>query len=142
MMKKIFLTAAVMLCLVSCGAEVENNSLPSSQVQSSADVESLRKKYPEYFELGDFKGIEVYVWQMTEDSYQCGLMSGTNRNKTEEEIMELAQKPLTVDEAKLILDELGVKGSDIIVIPVIQPYSSYHYEIDDEYRERVEKLFK
>ena len=93
-------------------------------------------------DAGDFKGIEVYVWQMAEDSYQCGLMSGTNRNKTEEEITALAQKPLTVDEAKLILDELGVKGSDIIVIPVIQPYSSYHYEIDDEYRERVEKLFK
>lgn len=135
--------AALIMLLPSCAAQAGGNeSSVTMQAQSSPDIGSLRAKYPEYFELSDFKGIEVYVWQMAEDSYTCGLMGGTNRNKTEEEIWDLQNKALTIDEAKAILEELGVKGNDIIVIPVVQPYSSYHYEIDDEYRARVEKLFK
>ncbi len=91
--------------------------------------------------MSSFKGIEVYVWEMAEGSYYCGMMGGTNRNKTQEEIWDLAQKQLTIGEAKLILKELGVKKEDIIVIPVVQSFSSYHYEIDDAYREKVRKLF-
>lgn len=52
-------------------------------------------------------------------------MSGTNRNKTEEEIWELQERSLSVDEAKALLNELGINRDDIIVIPIAQPYSSY-----------------
>ena len=69
-------------------------------------------------------------------------MSGTNRNKTEEEIWELQEKSLSVDEAKALLNELGINRNDIIVIPIAQPYSSYLYEIDSEYTEQVTKLFE
>lgn len=65
--------------------------------------------------------------------------SGTNRNKTDSEIWSL--KPLTIDDAKLILNSLGVPKEDRIVIPVVQPYSSYLYTIDDAYHEKVQKLF-
>ena len=91
-------------------------------------------------EMG-FKGIEIYVWEMAEGSYQCGMMSGTNRNKTKEEIRALAERPLTIEEAKLILKELGIGQGYFIVIPVVQPVSSYRYRIDDAYREKVRKLF-
>lgn len=153
--KKIIASGLICVILLSsCGMSAQtSDSTPSEaapvlettseeDTHSSVDTALLRSKYPEYFELSDFKGIEVYVWQMAEDSYTCGLMGGTNRNKTEEEIWDLQNKALTIDEAKAILDELGVKGGDIIVIPVIQPYSSYHYELDDEYRQRVTDMFK
>ena len=29
-----------------------------------------------------YKGLEVYVWQMAEGDYRFGLMQGTNREKT------------------------------------------------------------
>lgn len=109
---------------------------------SEADLErldELRAQYPEYFELSSFKGIEIYVWQMAPESYACGIMSGTNRNKTDSEIWSL--KPLTIDDAKLILNSLGVPKEDRIVIPVVQPYSSYLYTSDDAYHEKVQKLF-
>lgn len=98
----------------------------------------LQNAFPEYFELSAFKGIEVYVWQMSENTYTCGLMSGTNRNKTEEEIFDLP--PLTVDEATAILKEIGVDPEDVFVIPVSNPLSSYYYDIDKEYQEKVQDL--
>ena len=61
------------------------------------------------------------------------------RNKTDSEIASL--KPLTIDDAKLILDSLGVPEADRIVIPVVQKNSSYAYETDDAYREKAQKLF-
>ena len=45
------------------------------------------------------------------------------------------------DEAKALLNECGVPRDEIRVIPVIQPISSYAYEINDEYREKVSGFF-
>lgn len=141
----VLIAASLMLSLTACSGVKGQTSLtskPEQTVETKSQIEQLRAKYPEYFKLSSFKGIEIYVWQMSEDDYHCGLMSGTNRNKTQEEIWDLTQKQLTISEAKLILKELGVKKEDIIVIPVVQSFSSYHYEIDDAYREKVRKLFE
>ena len=141
----IVLAASLMLSLTACSKVNGATGLSTGsehRVETKSEIEELRAKYPEYFEMSAFKGIEVYVWEMAEGSYRCGLMSGTNRNKTKEEIWDLAQKSLSIYEAKLILNELGVKKEDIIVIPVVQSYSSYRYEIDDAYREKVKKLFE
>lgn len=137
-------TAAFLLCLVllfalpGCGSEEKESQTDSTSV----NIEELKESYPEYFELSDFKGIEVYVWQMAENSYRCGLLGGTNREKTQEEIWSLEFKSLSIEQAKAILDELGTDKDDIVVVPVSQPYSSYAYEIDDEYRQKVTALFK
>ena len=133
-----------MLSATACNAArgtTELTSVTAYESESKSDIEKLREKYPEYFKLSAFKGIEIYVWEMAEGSYQCGMMSGTNRNKTKEEIRALAEKPLTIEEAKLILKELGIGQGYFIVIPVVQPVSSYSYRIDDDYREKVRKLF-
>jgi hypothetical protein len=140
----IVLAASMMLSATACSVSKGETELTSGSSYSSeikSEVERLREKYPEYFELSAFKGIEIYVWEMAEGSYHCGLMSGTNRNKTEEEIWDLAKKPLTIEEAKLILNELKIDKEYWIIIPVVQPISSYRYEIDDAYREKVRKLF-
>jgi hypothetical protein len=152
------LAVIVLLFLSSCASEPISSDLTGNEYKNSTvigttgaesiqndpniNIDELKEKYPEYFEMSDFKGIEVYVWQMVENSYRCGMMSGTNRNKTEEEIMSLQSKSLSIDEAKAILNETGVNKEDIIVVPISQPYSSYAYEINDEYTERVHKLFE
>jgi hypothetical protein len=141
----IVLAASMMLSVAACstaGNKTEVTSGTSYSVESRTEIEKLKEKYPEYFEMSSFKGIEVYVWEMAEGSYHCGMMSGTNHNKTDEEIWDLAKKSLSIEEAKMILNELGVKKEDVFIIPVVQPISSYRYEIDDAYREKVRKLFE
>ena len=137
--KALGLAVVIILSLSSCDSnsistdnnetEYTNTTVPeitgSNEMQSTSDLEKLKEKFPEYFEISDFKGVEVYVWQLAENCYRCGLMSGTNRGKTSGEIMALQSKSLSIDEAKAILNELGVKKENIITIPISQPYSSY-----------------
>ena len=87
------------------------------------NMESLRAKYPEYFDLSTFKGLELYVWQMAPDSYSCGLMLGTNRNKTLEELINL--KGASIAEMRAILSTYDIDEKDIIIIPWQNPVSSY-----------------
>lgn len=141
----IVLAASLMLSAAACSAKSGETGLtsePSYKTESMDHIAELKQKYPEYFELNYFKGIEIYVWEMAEGSYLCGMMSGTNRMKSEEEIWDLAKNPLSVEDAKLILNERGIDKEYWTIIPVVQPYSSYRYEIDDAYREKVKKLFE
>ncbi len=94
--------------------------------EKTADLEALREKYPEYFDLGTFKGLELYVWQMAPDSYSCGLMLGTNRNKTLEELMNL--KGATIAEMRAIISSYDIAKEDIFIIPWQNPVSSYMAE--------------
>ena len=87
------------------------------------NMDSLRVKYPEYFDLSTFKGLELYVWQMAPDSYSCGLMLGTNRNKTLEELINL--KGASIAEMRAILSTYDIDEKDIIIIPWQNPVSSY-----------------
>ncbi len=89
----------------------------------SVDESVLREKYPEYFDLSTFKGLEVYVWQMAHNSYYCGVMEGTNRNKELEELMSL--KGTTIDEMKAILSSYDIPKENIFIIPWQNPFSSY-----------------
>ena len=112
------------------------------ELDEEPDMDKLREMYPEFFDdVIPMKGVVVYVWQMSEDSYCFGLMQGRNTVTTDEEIWELAGRPLTLNEAKALLNECGVPQEEISVMPVVQPISSYAYEIDDEYREKVRGFF-
>ncbi len=99
------------------------DGLESEYGYDSPEIEKLREKYPEYFELGTFKGLEVYVWQMAEGEYRFGIMQGTNRVKTLEEMMAL--KGVTSEEMALILSTFDIEDRDIFVIPWQNPISSY-----------------
>lgn len=105
--------------------DVKNVNVRISDAISSDKnvIDELKVKYPEYFELGTFKGLEVYVWQMAEDDYRFGLMQGTNREKTLEEKMAL--KGATAEEMALILSTFDIEDDDIFVIPWQNPISSY-----------------
>ena len=91
--------------------------------EAEIDMDSLRAKYPEYFDLSTFKGLELYVWQIGPNSYSCGLMLGTNRNKTLEELINL--KGVTIAEMRAILSTYDIDEKDIIIIPWQNPVSSY-----------------
>ena len=99
------------------------DGLESEYEWNSPEIVKLHEKYPEYFDLGTFKGLEVYVWQMAEGDYRFGLMQGTNREKTLEEMMAL--KGATSEEMALILSTFDIEDRDIFVIPWQNPISSY-----------------
>lgn len=132
------------------GSDIISAELKDLETGESVDIRSdeadeffikyLKAEYPEYFGISDFKGIEVYEWQMAGSMYCFTVMEGTNRNKTEEEIFEC--KALSLNEAKLVLKELGTPPENIFVIPVVNPISSYAYNIDKEYQKKIEAMIK
>lgn len=107
------------------------------------NLEELREDCPEYFDLATAKGLEVYVWQLGENAYSCGVMYGTNRNKTYEELWSL--KPLSIEEMRLVLGTYDIPKSSVTIIPYDMPYSSYlnpeKMEDPEGYLEKLEALF-
>lgn len=106
---------------------------------TESEIDTLREKFPEYFDLPTAKGLEVYIWQMSKDNYQCGLMAGTNRNKFDEEIMNL--KPASIVEMRLILSTYSLPTTNMILIAYQHPLSSYRYKVDDAYYEQLHEVF-
>ena len=107
--------------------------------EEALNLDALRERYPEYFGLSAFKGLELYVWQLGPGVLRCGLMEGTNRNKTSEEIWSL--RGVTVEEMKRILSTYDVPADNIFLYPFLHPASSYIYNIDEEYRAWLRELF-
>lgn len=94
-----------------------------SRRPETEEIAALKEKYPEYFGLSTFKGLEVYVWQMTPGLYSFGLMEGTNREKSMEELWNM--KPATPVEMGAILSTYEIDQDEIIIIFWQNPLSSY-----------------
>lgn len=101
----------------------------------------LRIKYPEYYNLDTFKGIEVYVWQNEDGEYRCGVMSGTNRGKTIEEYTALAENSASIEEMKSILASYKIEKDSIIIIQIDNPLSGAEIEIKEINPEEIYELF-
>ena len=99
----------------------------------------LKTQFPEYYGLPTTKGLEVYLWQETEGIYKCGLLMGTNRNKTDEEIIGLTHNGATVDQMKEILSSYNIDKNMIAIIPV--QVSATSYEIVESDIVSVEIMF-
>ena len=76
------------------------------------DPDDLYEKVPSYYELGTFKGIEVYVWEENGELV-CGAMTGTNRNKYDEEIQALVG--IKLEEMAAILDTYDISNSSVFI---------------------------
>ena len=106
-------------------------------------VSELRQKYPEIFDLDCKKGLKVYVWQMSGDSYSCALISGADE-RSELEIGGM--KGVTIEEMRLILStyyearDCEIEPEQVEVVPFHNPISSYWYEIDEAYTGRLRWL--
>ena len=114
-----------------------------TKIITSADIEQLKTKYPMYFDLSTSKGLEVYIWQMAEDTFSCGLLSGKNRNYTQEELLDLHKSPTSVEEMRIIVASYipDITQNDVVICPIQMPHSSYAYNIDEAYREKITNLF-
>ncbi len=99
----------------------------------------LREYVPEYFGLSTDKGLEVYVWQLEENSYLCGLLPGQNLHYSDNRLWNL--KPTTIEEMKYILGTYDINPNLISILPISVPHSSYHYEINAEYCKKIEEMF-
>lgn len=111
--------------------------MPDSAVDAlQQEYKRLEKQYPEYFGLDISKGLKVYVWQMSNDGYFCALLAGSD-NKTNVEIGGM--KGTTIEEMLLILNTYEIEDNDIDVevVPFRNPLSSYWYEIDEAYTEKL-----
>lgn len=53
----------------------------------------------------------------------------------------LTLKPTSMEEMRAIVATYSIPEQDVIITPIIQPYSSYFYEINDKYRAQIEALF-
>ena len=113
----------------------------SEKVNVIPVLEKLREKFPMYFDLGDFKGLEVYIWQMSETTYYCGVLPGLNRVYTDEELWELHKHPATIEEMQAIIGSYNIPRSNVLIVPIQMPHSSYAYTIDDNYRQFINELF-
>ena len=106
---------------------------------TDSDLSSLREKYPQYFDLPTESGLEVYVWQMSQDSYWWGLLPGRAVDYYETTLLDL--KPASLEEICTIVASYGLDSSQISVHPFHMPYSSYYYVIDETYTHNVTNLF-
>jgi hypothetical protein len=94
-------------------------------------TKDLQKRFPEYYNLDTFKGIEVYVWQTNDGTYECGAMNGTNRNKTFEEILLLEKNGATFEEMRTILSSYNIDKERIVIIPVNINAEDFEIEIGE-----------
>ena len=88
-------------------------------------TDSLREKYPDYFGLDASDGLDVYVWQMAENSYSFGLLphAEDERSWLATELMNL--RGARAEEMKVILTTYNISENDLYIIPWQNPLSSY-----------------
>lgn len=111
----------------------------TQELQQMEYIDELRGRYPFYFDLPTEDGLAVYVWQMSESNYQCTLVN----DKSIEHPMKIVLnfESVSVDIMKHILESYNLSEEDTIIKPYQNPASSYIYDIDDDYQERINALF-
>ncbi len=116
------------------------------QVITSPDIiDALQSKFPRYFGLDATKGLAVYIWQMAPNAYSCGLLPGRDQRYSQEELWDLQASSASLDEMRAIVDYYIGNGKvtkdEVTIHAIAMPYSSYAYNIDDGYRQKLKELF-
>ena len=123
--------------------ETTNNNSNSSTEDTSKDIDALKAKFPTYFGLDTTNGLNVYIWQMSEVSYFCGLLANSDIGPTLYEQLQLQNTPATLDEMCSIIAYYYPTGAKnhVTISPIVMPYSSYAYNIDSNYTTKIIALF-
>ena len=107
----------------------------------------VRLAEEDYYKFPAENGLTVFVWEMAENSYYCGLMPGTDRNAMKyEDLFEMGlRQGTTVETMKKILASYNLPEDMIAVEPFSNPISSYvnpeHTSDNPEYRAFLRSLF-
>ncbi len=101
-----------------------------SLLVSSEEINILKGKYPRYFGLPVDNGLEVYIWQMAEDSYSCGLLPAKDGGYTREELFDLHTLPTSLEEMRMIVASYipEITRQEVSIRAIAMPHSSYHNE--------------
>ena len=112
-------------------------------VITTADIEKLKTKFPQYFDLPYENGLEIYIWQMSEKTYSCGLLPKNESEHKKEELLSLHKAPATLEEMRVIIASYfpAITKNDVEIHPITMPHSSYAYKIDRNYQNKIETLF-
>lgn len=135
--------SAVVLAILFIPSPKENKSqegVPNNDYITTNYIlqhETMKKIYPEYYDLNTEKGLTIYVWQFSETGYYCGILEGEPESHNEEDIYNL--QGAGFNEIKTILSSYDFEKTEIYVVPFNHPVSSYKYEITPEYKEKVLK---
>ncbi len=89
-------------------------------------LDALKEAVPEYFDLDDTNGLDVYVWQMAAGSYDFALLPHTDTPREGSAVMELMGLiGVNADQMRMILSTYAVEQEKIHVIVWQNPLSSY-----------------
>ena len=104
-------------------------------------LEQLRQTHPHFFNIPTEGGLTVYVWEMAKDIYECHLANTAQEAASGGQGYVYTIGAVTVEEMKAILTTYGVDRKEIVIRPVISPWSSYLYEINEAYTAKIKALF-
>lgn len=120
-------------------SSIANTSGTDGPENVIASLDSLKEKYPQFFNVSTQGGLKVYIWQMSANNYRCYLI---NRDLNALSDSSFAfEVGASIEEMRLILSTYDVDKEDILLTPVRNPLSSYYYTIDGAYRESIKGLF-
>lgn len=105
----------------------------------------LMEEYPQFFGLDYSNGLDVYVWEMSKDSFSFGLLPHTDEPRSSVDSALLALKHMDgtrLAEMQQILETYPVDNEQVYIIPWQHPFSSHLSDIwiiqDGETKEEVE----
>ena len=111
----------------------------------SISISELRASCPEYFELDASNGLTVMVASFAEGNYQCTLHAGyiDELSLSVEEINRIytEKKIFNISTMKAILQTYHLPEEKIHIAAVQSAWSSYLYNVDEEYRAKLQELF-
>ncbi len=98
-------------------------SIIVSDKNEKKEIKKLQEKYPHFFNLNTEKGVTVYVTKLSQDSFECFLIS--NSNPIDPQRVMHFDEFASIDEMKLILSTYNLANEEITVEPFRHLLSSY-----------------
>ena len=119
--------------------EYYKTNKPTNSEVDNISLESLKEKYPYFFNVSTDGGMKVYIYQMSRNSYKCYLVNKVNDTFLVQDF--ILGVGATITEMRTILSSYDIERKDIVIEPINNPLSSYYYEIDETYCKKIEEIF-
>lgn len=98
---------------------------------------------PIYMVGSDEEGLYVFIWQLAENSYSCGVLEKTEKGYSREELWSM--KSMHMEEARRVVENYGFPREAVTIVPYFMPYSSYlnleAQENPEKYQKALEAMF-
>ncbi len=97
-----------------CGCSNKSLNVDEKQV-------NLNNKYNQYYQFHNaMKGLELYCWEKEDNVWECGLLPGTNRLKSVDEIISLQENlPCPISYMNIILQSYSSEDRKNVGIIIV-----------------------